>query len=406
MTRSRRPAPHYRAPADGDPSTAENRLHEGEAHDSDDRRIDRGREPLRGPGRSDRHDNRRGRRDRRRATGRGTLGGAPPRQTGRAGLVEGRPRHQRHDGRGRPAPASVPRNPGPRDDPGGRPLHPRRTARRRHLEHLLRRAGRPLRHDRGVRRPAAGRGPPRRTAHGTRLRLGQGAGRHRGRPRLHPYLAGPVRLVEVGRPPRTAARADVLPQVGPAQHLRLRLLGPADHRAAHRRLRQAPGAPRALRPGRAAHRPRPPQPGQEARPARQLGRDLPAPRQRAAPLPQGRPAPIAPYRDEPGRPVDHRAPGERRLLGRDPAARRLLRHRPAPARLRPRPPGDEGGPGLARPVRRPARGRRPHGGGLPVARLGHLSGHHRPGRRRTQTRPPGPGEGRRLDARRGDHQTR
>ena len=102
--------------------------------------------------------------------------------------------------------------------------------------------------------------PPDDAAHGAGLRLGPRAGRHRRQPGLHPDLAGPLRLVEVGRPARTAAGDHLLPQVVPAQHLRLRLLGAADDRAADRRLREAPRAARALRPRRAAHRPARPEP--------------------------------------------------------------------------------------------------------------------------------------------------
>ncbi len=147
---------------------------------------------------------------------------------------------------------------------------------------LLRRPGRTLHHHRGVRGPAARRGRPGRPAHGEGLRLDPRAGRHRRGPGLHPDLAGAVRLVEVGRPARTPAGADLLPEVGTAQHLRLRLLGPADHRAADGRLREAPGAARALPARRAAHRPGRPQSAQAARARGQLGRRLPATRQGAA----------------------------------------------------------------------------------------------------------------------------
>lgn len=241
--------------------------------------------------------------------------------------------------------------------------------------------------------------------HMARAAVGQGTGRDRGEPRVHPDLAGPLRLVEVGRPAGTPARAHVLSQVGPAQHLRLRLLGPPDHRAPHRRLREAAGTARTLRPGRAAHRSRRTEPAPPPRPGRQLGRRLPAPRQGAAPLSPDRPTQTAQGRHERGRPLDHRTPGERRLLGRHPAARRVLRHRSASARLRPRPPRDAGRARVARPVRGLARGRRPHDRGLSVAGLGHLPRHHRARRRRDRRRPPRAGEGGGLDARRGDRAT-
>ena len=95
-------------------------------------------------------------------------------------------------------------------------------------------------------------GDPADAAH---LREGPGlhprAGRHRGHPGLHPAVAGAVRGVAVGRPAGTAARGDAAAAVVPAQHLRLRLLGPPDDRAAHRRERPPPGAPPAVRPRRA-----------------------------------------------------------------------------------------------------------------------------------------------------------
>ena len=296
----------------------------------------------------------------RRAAGRGTLGGAPPRQAGRAGLVEGRPRHQRHHGRRGPAAPSVPRHPGPGHRQAAARFIRGEQLRRRHLEHLLRGAAAtsppPSRRTSRCGSPATGPDDP----HMSRGRgLGAGAGRHRGVPGLHPDLARALRLVEVGRPARTPTRADVLPEVGPAQHLRLRLLGPPDHRAAHHRVREAARTARPVRPGRTAHRPGAPQPAQARCSRGQLGRRLPAARQGAAPLPQGRPAQAAAPAHERRRPLDHRTPGERRLLGRHPAPRRVLRHRPAPARLRPGPPGDAGGPRLARPVHRLARGRRP-----------------------------------------------
>ncbi|CAK7279487.1 hypothetical protein SGPA1_10265 [Streptomyces misionensis JCM 4497] len=212
--------------------------------------------------------------------------------------------------------------------------------------------------------------------------------------------------MEVGRPAGDAAGADLVPEVDAAEHLRLRLLGPADDRAAHHRLGQASGAPGALRPGRTAHRPGRPQPGQAHRAAGQLGRRLPAPGQGAPAAAQGGPAPGPQGRDERRRPLDHRAAGERRLLGRHPAPGRVLDHRPAPARLRPRTPGAARGTRLAGPVRRVARGRRADDRGVPVPGVGHLPRHHRAGRRRTARRPPATGEGGRLAARRGDRPAR
>ncbi|GAA4961350.1 hypothetical protein GCM10023238_30690 [Streptomyces heliomycini] len=55
----------------------------------------------------------------------------------------------------------------------------------------------------------------RRPAHGEGLRLGPRAGRDRRLPRLHPDLAGPVRLVEVGGPARTPAELIWFPSWAP-----------------------------------------------------------------------------------------------------------------------------------------------------------------------------------------------
>ena len=60
-------------------------------------------------------------------------------------------------------------------------------------------------------------------------------GRDPGHPGVHPDLARPVRPVVLGRPAGDAAGADLPARVVPVQHLRLGLLGAADHRAAHRR---------------------------------------------------------------------------------------------------------------------------------------------------------------------------
>ena len=136
----------------------------------------------------------------------------------------------------------------------GGPLDPVAAARRRHLGDVLRRPARTVHHDRGVRRAAAGRRPRRRRAHAPRRRLRPGARRHRGQPRLHPDLAGAVRAVVVGRPARHAARADVPAEPGPAERVRLGVLGAADDRPADDpRLAASRPAP-AVRPGRAARR--------------------------------------------------------------------------------------------------------------------------------------------------------
>ena len=126
------------------------------------------------------------------------------------------------------------------------------------------------------------------------------AGRHRRRPGLHPDLAGPVRLVEVGGPARTAAGAHLLPQVVAAQHLRLRLLGPADHRAADRSSpRSARSGPRPSPLDELHTDPRRPEPAASPWPRWPAGT---APSsgstRRLHALPQGRPAPAAQGRDE------------------------------------------------------------------------------------------------------------
>ena len=118
--------------------------------------------------------------------------------------------------------------------------------------------------------------------------------------------------------------------------------------SAHRPVRPAPFALDELHTD-----PRQPNPPRPPRPAGQLGRRSSSgwtgpctPTARSPPRPLRRAALSS------ARPLDHRAAGERRLLGRHPAARRLLRHRPAPARLRPRPPGDARRAGVAGPLRR------------------------------------------------------
>ena len=219
----------------------------------------------------------------------------------------------------------------------GRPLDPLAAARRRHLGQLLRRPGRPVHDDRGLRRAAAGR-RRRRRRRTCKLapRVHPGRRRHRGEPGVHPDLAGAVRRVVLGRPARDAARADPAAEVVPAQRLRLGLLGPPDRRADHGRRDPAPGPSAAVHADRAAHGRR------RRRRARAIGsaRAFNALDTRAQGLPPG--AAAHPGRrggDARGRRVDHRPAGGRRLLGRHPAALGVLDPRAAPARLRPRPPG-------------------------------------------------------------------
>lgn len=272
---SRRPTRSSRsASADGRPQHSRGPTARRGSHDSDDRRQrgERWRWQRHHSGRpgarpggvpgargqdrpAHRGGGRGGGRERARGAHRRRAGDAPPAgAAGPRGVVEGRPGDQRHHGRRGPAAAPVPRDPRRGHHARRRPVHPRRAARGRHLGHLPRRAARTLRHHRGVRGPAAGRGRPGRPAHGPCLGLDPGPRRARRLPRLHPHLARPLRLVELGPAARTPARAGVPAVLGAAEHLRLRLLGPPDHRPAHRGLRDAPRPPGPLRAGRAAHR--------------------------------------------------------------------------------------------------------------------------------------------------------
>ena len=233
-------------------------------------------------------------------------------------------------------------------------------------------------------------------------------GRHRRRPGLHPDLARPVRLVEMGGPARTPARAHLLPQVVPAQHLRLRLLGPADDRAADRRL----GAKRPVRPApfpldELHTDPADPNPPQPLAPRGQLGRRLPAARQGAARLPQGarRAGCAGRAMNAAARWIIERQENDGCWGGIQPPAvysviaLHLLGYDLEHPVMR-------GRAGVAGPFRRVARGRRPDDRGLPVPGLGHLPRHHRARRRRTARRPSPAGQGRRLDARRADRAPR
>ena len=123
----------------------------------------------------------------------------------------------------------------------------------------------------------------------------------------------------------------------PAQHLRLRVLGPPDRGGTHRRQRP-PAGPRDCPSTSTSSSHVGPLRGPPL--ARHLGRALPAPRPGPPALraPPGRAA--APLR-RCGRAERWivQAPGGRRLLGWHPAALGVLADRPAPAGLRPRPPG-------------------------------------------------------------------
>ena len=246
------------------------------------------------------------------------------------------------------------------------PTSPRRTARvdplaaarRRHVGHVPRRARRPVDDGRGLRRAAPGRRPRRRRRTSTRRpRSSTSSGGIERDPRLHPVLAGAVRRVVVGRPAGAAAGGDPAAALVPAEHLRLRLLGPPDDRAADRRRRPPPARAAAVRPRRAAHR--------AAAPSRRARRSC----DRSGPVcdstgcctatSAGRSTGCGRAPCGAAERVDRRPPGGRRLVGRHPAAVGLLDDRPAAARLPARPPGDAGraSPGSTRFTR--PRGRRP-----------------------------------------------
>src|SRR6185312_5376114 len=137
------------------------------------------------------------------------------------------------------------------------------------------------------------------------------------------------RRVGLGGAPDAAAGDDLPPAVVPAERLRLRVLGPPDHRAAHDRRLVATGAPAPVHPGRAARRS-----GSAAAVDAVDGRGpVPGARPGAGPL---RPpaVPIAAARRAGGgRTLDRRPPGSRRLVGWDPAAVGVLPPRPLGARL-------------------------------------------------------------------------
>ena len=182
---------------------------------------------------------------------------APARPAAPARLVEGRARDQRDDGRRGPAAAGVPRHPRPRRRPTRRPAGSGPSS-------ATTAPGRPSTAGPATCPPPSRRGSrcgwPATTAdaaaHARRPPSSSAAsGGIERDPGVHPDLAGAVRAVVLGRPARPAAGADLPAEVVPAQHLRLGLLGPADHRAAdrrRRRLRPVPAA--AVRRRRAAHR--------------------------------------------------------------------------------------------------------------------------------------------------------
>ncbi len=84
-------------------------------------------------------------------------------------------------------------------------VDPLPAARGRHLGELLRRSRRSVHHDRILGRAAACGRSRRRAAPGEGRRVDPGAGRRRVLPRLHPYLAGAVRALVVGRAAQPSA---------------------------------------------------------------------------------------------------------------------------------------------------------------------------------------------------------
>ena len=170
----------------------------------------------------------------------------------------------------------------------------------------------------------------RRAAHMRRPRTFVPTRRHGAQPGVHPDLVGAVRAVVVGRAAGPAAGGDAAAAVVPAEHLRLRLLGPPDDRAADDRrpptgrCRPLPFTLDELRTGGA----RPPR--------RRRGRRAGASSCSTACCTATSAAHCGRLRaagDAPGRRVDPRPPGGRRLVGRHPAAVGLLAARAAPARL-------------------------------------------------------------------------
>ena len=109
-------------------------------------------------------------------------------------------------------------------------VDPLQSATGRHVGQLLRRPVRPLDHGRGLRGAAPGRRPGRRPPHAGGRRVRARRGRSRADPGVHPDLVGALRPVALGRAAGAAARDHALAAVVPAQHLRLRMLGPPDRR--------------------------------------------------------------------------------------------------------------------------------------------------------------------------------
>ena len=251
---------------------------------------------------------------------------------GRRRLVAGRAADERHDGRRGHAPARVPGRPPCRRDRALGRLDPLPAARRRHLGELPRRPRRAVDDDRGLLGAAARRRRARGAstcAAAAEFIRAQG-GLERARVFTHVWLAL-FGLWSWERVPALPPEIVLLPGVGAAERLRLRLLGAPDDRRAVARQSPPAGAPAAVRPRRAAPPGRSPS-GRRVRPiairglvgcaaarARWLASAAGPASLRAY---ERRPiAPVAPARARPGRALDRAPPGGRRLVGRHPAAR-------------------------------------------------------------------------------------
>src|SRR5579875_3875828 len=179
-------------------------------------------------------------------------GGRPPAGAAvRRGLVERRAGNERDDGCRGSAAQAFPRHP----RRGGGATHgevdPFQPARGRHVGDLLRGAAGPLGDGGGVRRPPPRRGGPRRALYAQSGGVVPLPGGYRREPCFHPYLAGSGRPLVVGGPARRPPRDHVPAAQRASQHLRLRLLGAPDDRAAHRLDGAAARQGAALRPVRA-----------------------------------------------------------------------------------------------------------------------------------------------------------
>ena len=247
-----------------------------------------------------------------------------------AGLVEGRPGDQRHHGRRGPAAAPVPRHPGRDDHPRPPPASSAREQREDGTWATFHGGPRrPLHHRRGVRRAAAGRRRAGRAAHGARPPRGSAsAGGIAAQPASSPGSGWRCSAGGSGTTCPSCRRSSSTSRSGSRSTSTTSAAGPG------RPSCRSPSSPPSARYGPRRSRstsctptradPNPPKP---LAPAGQLGRRLPArSTRRCTLLPQGRRrAGCAGPRMNARRPLDHRAAGERRLLGRHPAARPCTR---------------------------------------------------------------------------------